>query len=985
MEVSSIPPRSDSKAAANLAIPAAARKSDEDERDRASQRSSSSQQSSVSLPANHNDSAGSVSPISSLSVPQLTVITPFGSAMPLENIDLDEPSVVVAQERSSIQALKRLSFEVSAASDPDLPGISQNQQQQQQQLQQQQQQQSQQQSFGSIRPSSPAADSDDEESISSTGSGNSGKSNDQPLLWVPAHLHPALAPKEWKTYVQERVSEIQKLADRKSSPSSTNGNSLQIPNAGQQSSSSSRIVRRKSKLSREIDTSGDTPAGYEDGADVLQERKAHVEVTVSDLELFETYALQARSPPSSPSGMPFVRQQSETAAVSPAADANISSRINGRGLRRSTHTLRKLGSQSSSSATASVDDADYERAVGLIQQDTVDLSPPVQARHGILQTSAATSAAVQHVTVEDGKLKLEFDDDTWKFDELEKPTGEHLVASVAAAEDPTTPRSLAKSSDEDLGYYPRPHPLTAAPSLQPPASSQSPAPFPRSEPATRNSLDNISTDSQGSRYSNKKRNKATAIKASFGRLFTSDKEKEGNSSSGGLKSSFNDAVRSTSKKVASFSSASASSFSTPTRSQSMPVDLGAKDSRNSIDSSSTDSSVEEKKKDSKLTNIFRMNRKNKEAKQQQQQQRSHFSKLMPTEVRHRRSSSSSLSSVISDSMLYGISGNPYGRSRSVSPSRSPGRRMGPRMNGGEQEDEYEYERPYYYTRFPLHVERAIYRLSHLKLANPRRPLCQQVLLSNFMYGYLDTINQDSLYFQQQQQQQFEQQQKQQEYYGGGYRPSDLYEYGQDEMTYGVKDGDYVDAFEEHELYGGYYDPTEDDDDYALPPSEYEDEVEERDESDVRPRQVKTRNPYRQQREQVEHEQQEQQSTRAKRQVVQQQQTMQYAHLHANQTQQQQQQQEQQQKLQQQQQLQLQLQLQQQQQLQQKQLQQMQQQQQQQQQHQQQYIVAQAPSVPARYHIKARVQPAVHNSGPQEPSLYRDYYGQVQAVGGSYRG
>jgi Activator of mitotic machinery Cdc14 phosphatase activation C-term len=47
---------------------------------------------------------------------------------------------------------------------------------------------------------------------------------------------------------------------------------------------------------------------------------------------------------------------------------------------------------------------------------------------------------------------------------------------------------------------------------------------------------------------------------------------------------------------------------------------------------------------------------------------------------------------------------------------------------------------FYYTRFPIHVERAIYRLSHIKLANPRRPLLQQVLLSNFMYGYLNLIN-----------------------------------------------------------------------------------------------------------------------------------------------------------------------------------------------------------------------------------------------------
>ncbi|KAG9300126.1 hypothetical protein G9A89_000866 [Geosiphon pyriformis] len=54
-----------------------------------------------------------------------------------------------------------------------------------------------------------------------------------------------------------------------------------------------------------------------------------------------------------------------------------------------------------------------------------------------------------------------------------------------------------------------------------------------------------------------------------------------------------------------------------------------------------------------------------------------------------------------------------------------------------------------YNRMPIHVERAIYRLSHVKLANPRRPLHEQVLISNMMFWYLSLIN------------------KQQEEYGGG--------------------------------------------------------------------------------------------------------------------------------------------------------------------------------------------------------------------------
>lgn len=40
-----------------------------------------------------------------------------------------------------------------------------------------------------------------------------------------------------------------------------------------------------------------------------------------------------------------------------------------------------------------------------------------------------------------------------------------------------------------------------------------------------------------------------------------------------------------------------------------------------------------------------------------------------------------------------------------------------------------------YYRLPIHVERAVYRLSHIKLANPRRPLYEQVLISNLMCAF----------------------------------------------------------------------------------------------------------------------------------------------------------------------------------------------------------------------------------------------------------
>ena len=53
---------------------------------------------------------------------------------------------------------------------------------------------------------------------------------------------------------------------------------------------------------------------------------------------------------------------------------------------------------------------------------------------------------------------------------------------------------------------------------------------------------------------------------------------------------------------------------------------------------------------------------------------------------------------------------------------------------------------------PINIERAIYRLSHVKLANPRRPLHEQVLISNMMFWYLGVIEQETEMQHQRQQQ-----------------------------------------------------------------------------------------------------------------------------------------------------------------------------------------------------------------------------------------
>ncbi|KAH0253712.1 hypothetical protein KCU71_g22579, partial [Aureobasidium melanogenum] len=142
---------------------------------------------------------------------------------PLNDIDYESSPAAVAQELNNLQAIRRMSMSVDNA-DPDLP------------------------SFGASAPTSPEPTDDDEASR---------------LFWVPARLHPELAPKEFKTFVEDRVDRIRKR--------SGSGDSL-MPGV-ERSNSGSSLTRKKSMLSRQIDSS----KGYEDGAERLQRKRSERE------------------------------------------------------------------------------------------------------------------------------------------------------------------------------------------------------------------------------------------------------------------------------------------------------------------------------------------------------------------------------------------------------------------------------------------------------------------------------------------------------------------------------------------------------------------------------------------------------------------------------------------------------------------------------------------------------------------------------------
>ncbi|KAF2194042.1 hypothetical protein K469DRAFT_689105 [Zopfia rhizophila CBS 207.26] len=146
---------------------------------------------------------------------------------PLNDIDYETSPAAVAQELSNLQAIRRMSMDVNT-SDPDLPSFK---------------------SFGvpSVAPQH-FSESEDE--------------NPSQLFWVPARLHPELAPKEFKTFIEEKVDKIRRR--------SGDSDSLSPDGALGRQGSSGGLRRKKSMLSRQIDS----PNGYRDGAERLERKRS---------------------------------------------------------------------------------------------------------------------------------------------------------------------------------------------------------------------------------------------------------------------------------------------------------------------------------------------------------------------------------------------------------------------------------------------------------------------------------------------------------------------------------------------------------------------------------------------------------------------------------------------------------------------------------------------------------------------------------------
>ena len=219
--------------------------------------------------------------------PSETATTHF----PLADIDYESSPAAVAQELSNLHALRRMSMDVAAQGDPDLPSLS-----------------------PAGMPSAPShSDSEDDSAR---------------LFWVPARLHPELAPQEFKSFLNSKAEQIKRrsgeLSQFSSSPSSSRKSSLSIGGGG-------GLQRKKSMLSRQIES----PIGYQDGSERLDRKRSLDRNGYADPNLEELESLVSE-------GSSLQRLSLESPATEQNGDIILPS-VPGNSLKRSTRTTYNRG------------------------------------------------------------------------------------------------------------------------------------------------------------------------------------------------------------------------------------------------------------------------------------------------------------------------------------------------------------------------------------------------------------------------------------------------------------------------------------------------------------------------------------------------------------------------------------------------------------------------------------------------------------------
>ncbi|KAJ5093943.1 hypothetical protein N7456_009804 [Penicillium angulare] len=641
------------------------------------------------------------------------------SSFPLNDIDYESDPAAVVQELNNLAAIRRMSMDVAAAGDPDLPSFGNNL------------------AIPSLPPS-PTADENDASR----------------LFWVPASLHPELAPKEFKSFLDSKTD----LIKRKSGDFSSLGPERQ----GSQSS----LRRKRSMLSKQIDNS----AGYTDGAERLERQRSQASkrdgMLSPNLQQLETLV------DDSPSNKDNLIQDMQNASISASEDKPILPPAPpGHSLRRSTRTQYRKGSLKKG------EKAPYSKRVGRGLSESAG-SPPtivppsdtapilgltrVSSDAGPATRSARSGSTSSRGTYTPGSATSS------TFDTIiDRPEAESEAMSSPVQQDSTSNQLDAEAQANAATYARQWQSRTSSNGRTqvPPAEQTVPAivesqaedsnrtsPNPSSQPSRSNERDTPSS------YSSKTGQHADTTPSKRSLM------------------SPNRQGRETTPTLNDFAN----------NPQMIPGNSTRTDSLSFIPTIPEERKPEERKTESKKSKKDEGGRKSswhwllgseEKDKKKDKESDSRKTKTKSAEKAHSTTARSEVSAQSS------LDTTPKGRESLILDRLDPKleeerRKDGARRASGDKKEkdgifssifgggrkkhsgdghhrknssrnlspdppvrELRADVDYPWTRFSILEERAIYRMAHIKLANPRRALYSQVLLSNFMYSYLEKVQQ----------------------------------------------------------------------------------------------------------------------------------------------------------------------------------------------------------------------------------------------------
>lgn len=654
---------------------------------------------------------------------------------PLGDIDYASNPNAIAQELNNLQALRRMSMDVGSTNDPDLPpfqGLS-------------------------VMPSVAPTGDDNEDDPSR-------------LFWVPARVHPELAPMEFKTFLENRVQSIKRRSGEQDSLS---------PDGIERTGSGSSLRRKKSMLSRQIDNDGGRGAvGYKDGAEHLERKKSQTSQT-PDLKITDLQELDelVRDPSQAMRKLSLdtSRQQSPGGDDASTEDMPILPQAPGIGLRRSTRTTYRKGSlrkgervpfskragsirgaetDGSESAPSSPIDGrpsvGYPLAKTLSDPTTPESLPRSNRPHrmqSLVQAPASSSFDNEIAErTEDHLAKLSPEESSVQPPQPGKlprsntfPRSESPVPTIIETP-PESEEHLESTTPKQSYQFPERSSSQTSPSL---VQQQQSVPEPPARSSRRPTLDRSSPNAQ-----------------SVPRVSTPPSK------------TLNDMAQHPSPLPGSSARTDALTF-IPTFEDKKPEKKSKKDRDDSEGSSSRKpswgwfkGSDEKEKKDKKKDDDHKESRRGKSKgsidKTHDNARLDVLQSTMDTAVPRGRESllldRDSVDSKLQDERKKESSRKSGGESKRekdgiFSSLFGGGKKKGDRDSGGRKgsslrtlspDPSYRQLKPdvdYNWTRFSILEERAIYRMAHIKLANPRRALYSQVLLSNFMYSYLAKVQQ----------------------------------------------------------------------------------------------------------------------------------------------------------------------------------------------------------------------------------------------------